>query len=295
VVAVQSALSVFLLTFQHRPGNGAELAVDAVLFTVYFSCGIHFWHLYRRATAGAFITIAGFFAWAFVFVVAPLQEAYFPNAHIESGVWNLPKYVVAVGMILLLLEEQIAHNRHLALHDALTGLPNRRLFQDRLASAMERARRTGVQAALLIVDLDHFKQVNDTLGHHAGDVLLQKVAALFGTRVRRSDTVARTGGDEFAIILEAPTSREEATLVGQTLLDLLNEPMPLKDHVVRVGASLGVAVFPDDAEEMETLCITADLRMYDHKRIRESVANQDPSHSPITSPPQPQAGMGLTQ
>ena len=292
---MQFALMVFLLLLQHRPGNGSDLALNAVLFTVYLGCCAHFFLIYRRATAGAFITISGFLAWAFVFVIAPLQEAFYPKMQIESGVWNLPKYVVAVGMILLLLEDQISHNQHLALHDALTGLPNRRLFQDRLTIAVERARRTSSQTALLILDLDHFKQVNDTMGHHAGDLLLQKVAELFGARVRRSDTVARTGGDEFAIILEAPTSREEATRVGLSLLDLLNEPIALNDNIVRVGASLGVAMYPEDAAEIESLCITADLRMYDNKRIRESVRKRPPFEPGGPSSSHPQAGMGITQ
>jgi len=201
--------------------------------------------------------------------VGPVQIALFPYVNIESEVWNLPKYVVAVGMILLLLEDQVSHSKHLALHDDLTGLPNRRLFQDRLASAVERARRTRTQTALLMVDLDHFKQVNDTLGHHAGDLLLQNVARLFSGRVRRSDTVARTGGDEFAVILESPISREEATHVGADLMKLLMEPVELKNRVIQVGGSLGVAVFPEDAGDMDSLCITADLRMYEDKRSRE--------------------------
>lgn len=200
-------------------------------------------------------------------------QAFFPNIHLESEVWNLPKYVVAVGMILVLLEEQIAHNRHLALHDPLTGLPNRRLFQDRLASALERARRAETQTALLMLDLDHFKHVNDSLGHHSGDILLQKVAELFSGRVRCSDTVARTGGDEFSIVLESPTSADEAALVGRSLLDLLKEPFELEKHVVTVSASLGVAIFPDDAEELEALCIRADLRMYGDKRTNPRHVN----------------------
>jgi diguanylate cyclase (GGDEF)-like protein len=183
-------------------------------------------------------------------------------------------------MILLLLEDQIETNRHLALHDYLTGLPNRRLFQDRLASALERARRTDTQAALLVVDLDHFKEVNDTQGHHIGDLLLQQVGSKFAGRVRRSDTVARTGGDEFSIILEEPISREQAEFVGVSLIELLKEPIHLNGgYAARIGASVGVAVFPEDAHDAESLFIAADQRMYNSKHIprvsgvREPIAN----------------------
>jgi diguanylate cyclase (GGDEF)-like protein len=265
MVLLYCFLAGFLLLFQHRPGNGGDLALNGVLFTIYLHCCINFLYMYRRATAGAFITIAGFLAWASVFVVSPILQAFFPHTQVESEVWNLPKYVVAVGMILLLLEDQIEHNKHLALHDELTGLPNRRLFQDRLASAVERARRTGTQTALLLVDLDHFKQVNDTLGHHIGDLLLKRVAAICSGRVRRSDTVARTGGDEFSVILEEPASHADAEHVAQSLIELLKEPLELDGHTVRIGASVGIAVFPDDAAEMEALCIAADLRMYGNK------------------------------
>lgn len=264
VVALYSLLALFLLLVQHR-ANGPSLAINGVLFTVYFGCCLHFWLSLRRATGGALITIAGFFAWAAVFVVGPLLEAFDPSAHIDSEVWNLPKYVVAVGMILLLLEEQLEHNKYLALHDELTGLPNRRLFQDRLTVALERARRTGRKVGVLVVDLDRFKQVNDTLGHHAGDQLLQLVSAIFVGRIRSSDTVARTGGDEFSVILEDAADRAGATNVAYSLLGYLNAPLQLSSRTVWVGASIGVALFPDDAQDMESLCIAADLRMYTEK------------------------------
>jgi diguanylate cyclase len=264
LVSTYCALSAFLLVFQYRP-NGSDLAFNAVLFTVYFSSCIHFWATYKRTTTGALITIAGFLAWAFVFVVAPVLEFLYPNVHVESEVWNLPKYVVAVGMILLQLENQIEHNKHLALHDELTGLPNRRLFEDRLIGALERARRSGTQTALLLVDLDHFKQVNDTVGHHIGDLLLRQVGQIFNGRVRRSDTVARTGGDEFSIILESPTSREIACLVGDSLMQLLEEPFEFEGHSVRIGGSVGIAIFPEDAPDAASLRIAADLRMYGDK------------------------------
>jgi diguanylate cyclase (GGDEF)-like protein len=289
MVAFYCVLSVFLLAFQNRPGNGLELATNAVLFTIYFGCCIHFWYAYRRATSGALITIIGFLAWAAVFVLAPGVNAFFSNLRLEDEVWNLPKYVVAVGMILLLLEDQIEHNRYLALHDELTGLPNRRLFQDRLTRALERARRTGSQTALLLVDLDHFKQVNDTYGHHAGDKLLVHVGDVLSGRVRKSDTVARTGGDEFSVILDQPVSRADAERVGYSLVELLNEPFASGDMTMRVGASVGIALFPEDASNAESLCIAADLRMYDFKHKNEHVFDASRRQNVIAVP-----GVGTT-
>ena len=265
IVVMYSALSVFLLTVENRPGVGPSLAINAVLFAVYFGCCVHFWYAYRRATAGAVITVLGFLAWANVFTAGPAVLTFWPQVHLEGEVWNLPKYVVAIGMILILLEDQIEHNKYLALHDELTGLPNRRLFADRLANALERARRTGSQAALLLIDLDQFKQVNDSMGHHIGDDLLKHVSRLFLGRVRRSDTVARTGGDEFSVILEEPVSRSDALRVARSLTQLLVDPILLEGHTVRIGASVGIAVFPEDGGDAEALCIAADLRMYASK------------------------------
>ncbi len=264
-VALYCCLSVFLLAFQQRPGNGPDIALNAVLFATYFGCFVHFWFAYRRTTSGALLTTVGFLAWSMVFVVAPAIRALLPDVRLESEVWNLPEYVVAAGMILLLLEEQIEHNHYLALHDELTGLPNRRLFQDRLLGALERAQRTGSKTALLLIDLDQFKRVNDTLGHHAGDQVLKRVGAIFSKRIRRSDTVARTGGDEFSVILDQPISRSEAELVAKSLADLIHEPFEVANQTIQIGASVGIAVFPEDAVDAEGLCIAADQRMYDFK------------------------------
>jgi len=259
-------LCIFLLAVQYRSSLGPELALNAVLFTVYLGCGIHFWYAYRRSTAGAFITIAGFFFWAAVFVVGPFLAIVFPHVQVDNEVWNLPKYVVAVGMILLLLEDQIDYAKYLALHDDLTGLPNRRLFQDRLAGALERCRRNGSKAALLLIDLNDFKRVNDSAGHNVGDQLLRHVGQAFLGRVRRSDTVARTGGDEFAVILENPVSRETAVRVAGALMEALRAPMRIEERQLQIGASIGVAVFPDDADNGEAMFVAADCDMYEQKR-----------------------------
>jgi diguanylate cyclase (GGDEF)-like protein len=286
LVGLYCLLSVFILSVQSRSANGTEIASNGILFAVYFGCCFHVWYSYRgRRSAGSLITITGFLGWAMVFVVGPLAGFLAPHAQIESEVWNLPKYVVAVGMILLLLEDQIEHNKYLALHDELTGLPNRRLFLDRLALSLERARRSESKAALLVIDLNHFKQVNDTFGHHAGDILLKKVSSIFQSRVRRSDTVARTGGDEFSMILEEPTNRSNAKLVARSLMEMLHEPLQVGNHFVQVGASIGVAVFPDDAADIESLCIAADRRMYDDKNISRELPGE---RIPVRSEPIPE-------
>ena len=282
VVVLFCSLSIFLLIFQRHPDNGTMLALNALLFTVFLGCSIHFWYAYPRATAGALITIAGFFAWAAVFVVGPSLATFMPSFHLEDEVWNLPKYVVAVGMILVLLENQIEDNKYLALHDELTGLPNRRLFQDRLSGALDRARRSGAQVALMLVDLNDFKRVNDTVGHHVGDHLLKHVGELFTGRVRRSDTVARTGGDEFSVILEEPMTRADAVRVGKTLTSLLDNPLEVDGNNICVGASIGIAVFPDDAHDAESLCIAADRRMYAGKNAAK--ANIGEQSQPVFRP-----------
>jgi diguanylate cyclase (GGDEF)-like protein len=269
LVLIYGALSIFLLSLRNWPGDGplsySEIARHAILFAVYFSCFVFVFYTYCRATAGAFITITGFFCWSTSNIVTSLIALYLPHVYIEKEVWDLPKFIVGSGMLLILLEDQIEHNKFLALHDALTGLPNRRLFQDRLSCALDRASRTNTQTALLLIDLNRFKQVNDTMGHHVGDQLLVRVGAILSGRVRRSDTVARTGGDEFSVILEEPTSRADALHVCQTLLELLKEPLLLGDRAVRISASIGIAIFPEDASDMESLCVAADLRMYEDK------------------------------
>lgn len=287
LLTLNIALASFLLTFQTHPGNGSSLAINALLFTIYFGCCLHFLYALRGLTTGALITTSGFFAWSAVFVVAPAISAIWPSVHLESEVWNLPKYIVAVGMILLLLEQQIEHNKHLALHDDLTGLPNRRLFQDRLSGALERARRSGSKTALLLIDLDHFKQVNDAVGHHVGDQVLKRASHIFQGRVRRSDTVARTGGDEFSILLEGPTSREDAERVADSLIDLLKQPLDVENHLLRVGASVGIAVFPEDAVTAENLRIAADLHMYAQKHQSRSRTTDNPMGANPTGTPFP--------
>ena len=154
----------------------------------------------------------------------------------------------------------------LAHHDALTELPNRNLFWDRIGQALQHAKRRGSGAALLWVDLDEFKSVNDTLGHAAGDVLLQQVAQRLRSRVRDSDTVARMGGDEFAVIMPDITDADGALQVATKLVARLAEPFVLPQGSASISGSVGIALYPQHAETIEALTQCADMAMYEAKR-----------------------------
>ncbi len=276
-VLLCGTLSIFLLIVQDQHPYGPLVARNAILFAVFAGNLAFATMIYRRATAGTFITIFGFFCWALSYVIAPMTTIYWPQLHIDSKWWDLPLFGTGVGMLLLLLEEQIARNKYLALHDPLTGLPNRRLFEDRIASAVERSRRAETQMAVITIDLNGFKQINDTMGHHMGDLVLQHIASAFIARVRRSETLARTGGDEFSIILESTLNRDDAETLAGSLRQLLNEPLEIEGQKVRLGASFGIAVFPDDGLNAESLCIVADRRMYAAKRRSQESKQYDVS------------------
>jgi diguanylate cyclase (GGDEF)-like protein/PAS domain S-box-containing protein len=153
-----------------------------------------------------------------------------------------------------------------ALHDALTSLPNRTLFQDRLSQALRTAQRQHEATALLLVDLDRFKTVNDTLGHQAGDEVLRQLAHRLESGLRSSDTVARLGGDEFGVVLPPPIDRSAVRQAANRLLGAAREPFEIKDRTASIGASIGVAIFPDHGLESETLLGRADAAMYEAKR-----------------------------
>ncbi len=164
-------------------------------------------------------------------------------------------------------EEKI---RHLAFYDPLTQLPNRRLLLDRLQHAMALSERTGSHGALMFIDLDQFKALNDTLGHDVGDLLLVEVAKRLGESVRASDTAARQGGDEFVVMLEdlsrnVPEAAEQARAVAEKILANLNRPYPLAGHELRNTPSIGVAMFQGQGESVDLLMRQADLAMYQSK------------------------------
>jgi len=156
-------------------------------------------------------------------------------------------------------EERI---RHVAYHDSLTGLPNREMFQNRLTAAMSRAKRNDFLLAILFLDLDRFKQVNDSLGHSAGDMMLKEISRRLLLCLRPYDTVARQGGDEFTMILEGIHHVDEAVMVVERILKAINEPIQIQQDEVVTSASIGITVYPFDDVEIEHLMSNADAAMY---------------------------------
>lgn len=182
------------------------------------------------------------------------------------------------------LRESSGHYRHLAHHDPLTGIANRTLFLDRFEHALANARRHGTRLALLFIDLDHFKPINDTYGHEAGDRILKAAAGILQGNVRESDTAARIAGDEFAVLLEHADETTVQTLVNRLSREL-NGSVSIGSDEIRTSASIGVSLYPDHGEEMGTLLHHADLAMYSAKAERRGswryfAQNPEPEPAP---------------
>ncbi len=173
--------------------------------------------------------------------------------------WSVLKHRIKRILSAVEVERKI---RHIAYHDSLTGLPNRILFTDRIAQAINRVQREGGFFALLYIDIDHFKVVNDSIGHAAGDNLLNIVATRLKELLRKSDTISRLGGDEFAVIIEGIEQVEKITTVARNILDVLQQPVQVSNKNVNVGASIGVAMYPQDGTNFGSLLKNADTAMY---------------------------------
>jgi diguanylate cyclase (GGDEF)-like protein len=204
------------------------------------------------------------------------QATFLPIAGIFEVVLVL-LFIVLVPIlrrVTLRVRRQMEEIEYRALYDELTGLPNRTLFRDRIEQATLTARRAGTSVAVMLLDVDRFKEINDALGHDTGDLLLQEVGARLGAELRASETFARLGGDEFGILLPA-ASAEDATLLGKRIQIALETPFALRGFPLEVAASIGVAVYPDHGEDVDTLLQHADVAMYVAKEAHAGTAVYD--------------------
>jgi diguanylate cyclase (GGDEF)-like protein len=165
------------------------------------------------------------------------------------------------------LSDQRKHLDHLAHHDCLTGLPNRLLFRDRLSHALSRGQRSGNKVGLLFLDLDRFKNINDTLGHDIGDIVLQLVTRRLKDQIRNEDTLARLGGDEFVLVAEEIRDARSLSLLADKILHAMTEPFTINDQDLFITTSIGISVYPEDGDTVENLMKCADVAMYRSKEI----------------------------
>ena len=263
-VSMVLAVMVYALQAWALHTYGLAMASQWLMCWTYLAVAYFFLRQSPKLTMGVAFIALSFVLWGLVFPVYSLLILHAPtiSGHIEAEVWNLPKFLAADSMILVLLEERVVQATHLAAHDELTGLPNRRLYADRFEQAVARAARDGSGFGFLVIDLNRFKLVNDTLGHQAGDDVLKGVSERFRGVLRGIDTLARTGGDEFTVILNGITNLLDAEAVGDALRKSLDAPIILAEGPYHASASIGAAVYPGDGLTPIQLLAVADQRMY---------------------------------
>jgi diguanylate cyclase (GGDEF)-like protein len=264
---------------------GASLAALWIAFTLR---GESMWMLYAKLAAAI---IMGF-AIAGMHYTAMAAAHFAPDAICRNGpiidnswmagtIAVITFLVLCVTLVLSVLDARMASKtallaaslqranaelRHLVLHDTLTELPNRLLLEDRLQQTLEVCKRAGTVCAVLFVDLDRFKAVNDSLGHFVGDELLRGAAARLRSTVRTEDTVSRLGGDEFVVLLRQVVHAEDALAVARKILQAFGTPLRVQDNELRVSASVGIAVYPFHGESAQALITNADAAMYHVKK-----------------------------
>jgi diguanylate cyclase (GGDEF)-like protein len=210
----------------------------------------------------------------------PIEHAAATTFLPTAGVFEAVLILLFVALVPILrrvtvrLRRQMEEIEHRALYDQLSGLPNRTLFRDRLEQAILTARRGAGSATVMFLDIDHFKEINDTLGHETGDVLLKALAARLGEEMRANETLARLGGDEFAILCAG--SAEDASLLAERLHGALHAPFLVHDFPLEVATSIGIATYPEHGEDLDALLQHADVAMYVAKEARAGTAIYDP-------------------
>lgn len=244
------------------------------LFCIYTFAAYAFYRSLPSRSTGKLAIVTGLVLWALSFLVHPWIARYPAYVQIASDTWSLQKFLITIGMVLVMLEEQIVRSEWLACHDELTGLPNRRLFEERLSEAFAHPSASHNLIALLMIDLNNFKQTNDSFGHQAGDELLRQFGANLSGHLRDTDTIARLGGDEFTILIRGLSDLSQLQRIRSAVDEAFDTPVIIAGHEIKISGAVGVAVYPNDATDAGHLYRLADRRMYDQKERQRIIEPQ---------------------
>ena len=274
MVVLGAAFAVFAavtLTVAGRAGTAMPIAHGA-LALLFLTASYLYAAASGRFSRGIVAAVAGLATWGLSYPLADLYRHLYPGATISRALLECPRYLVVAGIILSLLEEHIRRTERMAMHDPLTDLPNRRLFEERLVTTMEEARLNRTTIACLVIDVDNFKHINDTLGHTAGDHLLRALAVRLAWHMSPRDILARTGGDEFTALLAGVSDENHLRFIASAMMSAASVPIAIDDdQSIDVRISVGIALSPDHADDIDELRRMADEAMYSAKRRGGSI------------------------
>ena len=266
LVVLNSAFAVFGVVLLPMSVSNPTMVANGALSLLFLSAAYLYFLSAPRVTRGIVAAVSGLTAWGLTFPLVAVLARFEPNVHPERSLLELPQYLIVAGIILTLLEEHVLRTERMAMHDPLTDLPNRRLFEERLVSTMEEARLSRTTIACLVIDVDNFKTINDTLGHSAGDQLLRALAVRLSWHMSPRDILARTGGDEFTALLAGVTDEHHLRFIASAMMSAASVPIMIDGRSVDVRISVGIALSPDHADDVESLRRAADEAMYSAKR-----------------------------
>jgi diguanylate cyclase (GGDEF)-like protein len=247
-------------------GARPQEVTSCILALLFWSAAYLYTSHARRMTRSVLCAVVGLVGWGVSFLLEAALARYAPGVHIYRSIMAMPQYLVVASIILNLLEEHMLHTERMAMHDALTGLPNRRLFEGRFADAMVESQRLRTPIACLVIDVDNFKFINDTMGHYTGDELLKTLATRLSWHMGPADMLARTGGDEFTALLAGVRDEYHLRFIASAMMSAASVPLVIDGVSVDFHISVGIAVSPADADDVQGLRRAADDAMYRAKR-----------------------------
>jgi len=266
MIVVTTAFAVFGLAMIWVALRYPHLVVLCTLALLFFSAAYLYSVLAKEHTRSSIVATVGLALWGLSYPAEALFQHFYPGAVLDRALMELPQYLVIAGIMLTLLEDHVKRTERMAMHDPLTDLPNRRLFEERLIATMEEARINRTTVACLVIDVDNFKTINDTLGHSAGDQLLRALAVRLSWHMSPRDILARTGGDEFTALLAGVNDEHHLRFIASAMMSAGSVPISIDGKSVDLHISIGIALSPDHADDIDSLRRAADQAMYSAKR-----------------------------